>query len=178
MRQIILYTAASLDSYIARPDGDVEWLHSPEYTLPNEDYGYSEFYNSIDTTVMGNNTYKIMLGFDAPFPMSDKTNYVLSRSSANQDNEHVKFIYGDIVEFVRQLKNEKGKDIWLVGGGEINTLLLNNHLIDKIILTLIPVIIGEGIPLFSQKVNETRFELDKSATWQSGLVQLILKIKQ
>lgn len=178
MRQIVLYIAASLDNYIARPDGDVEWLHSPDYSLPNEDYGYNDFYKTIDTTLMGNSTYEVTLGFDGPFPYPDKTNYVFSRSTYNQDTEYVKFITGDIADFVRQLKNDKGQDIWLIGGGQINTLLLNNDLIDKIILTLIPMTLGQGIPLFDGQTKETKFDLETSESYDSGLVQLTLKKKK
>ena len=119
MRQVILYIAASLDNYIARPDGSVEWLHLPEYSLPNEDYGYGDFYKTIDTTFLGNNTYKVTHGFDIPFPYADNMNYVFSRSTNNQETEYVKFITGDIVDFVRKLKNGKGENIWLIGGGQI-----------------------------------------------------------
>lgn len=177
MRNVILYIAASLDSYIARQDGNVDWLDYPDYQLPNEDYGYPDFYKSIDTTLMGNNTYKMILGFDVPFPYPEKTNYVFTRSTDKQDNGFVKFISGDIAEFVRQLKNGQGQDIWLIGGGQINTLLLNNDLIDKIILTLIPITIGQGIPLFDGKGKETKFTFETSKSYDSGLVQLTFKRK-
>jgi dihydrofolate reductase len=177
MRQVVLYIAASLDNYIARLDGNTEWLHSPDYSLPKEDYGYNDFYKTIDTTLMGKNTYKVIIGFDGPFPYTDKTNYVFSRSTDNQDTEYVKFITGNIIDFVRQLKKDKGKDIWLIGGGQINALLLNNDLIDKIILTLIPMTLGQGIPLFDRQTKETKFILESSQSFNSGLVQLTLKKK-
>jgi len=177
MRQLVLYIAASLDNYIARPDGDVEWLNSADYSLKNEDYGYSDFYKSIDTTLMGNNTYKMILGFDMPFPYPEKTNYVFSRSARNQGTEYVKFISGDITTFVQQLKNQKGQDIWLIGGGQINTLLLNKDIIDKIILTLIPMTLGQGIPLFEGKTKETKFDMETSKSFDNGYVQLTLKKK-
>ena len=178
MRQIVLYSAASLDNYIARTDGNVEWLDAPEYDLPGEDYGYTDFNKAIDTTLMGHNTYKTLLGFDVPFPYPDKTNYVFSRTVAHQDTEHVKFITGNIVEFVRKLKNEKGRDIWLIGGGQINTLLLNNELIDKVRLTLIPITLGNGIPLFEGQAKETKFDLESSKSYDSGFVQLTLRKKK
>lgn len=177
MRQVVLYIATSLDNYIARPNGEVDWLDAPEYTIPDEDYGYSDFCKSIDTTLMGNNTYKEMLGFDVPFPYADKENFVFSKSDNHKDTEFVKFISGDIVEFVRQLKNKKGKDIWLIGGAKINTLLLANDLIDKLILTIIPMTLGQGIPLFERQVKETKFELVSNKSYDSGLVQLTLNKK-
>jgi len=177
MRQVILYIAASLDNFIARPDGSVDWLSSPEFLLPDEDYGYHEFYITIDTTLMGNSTYRFILDQDVPFPYPDKKNYVFSRSAKNRDTEFVRFIYQDPVDFVRQLKLQTGEDIWLVGGGQINTVLLNNDLIDKMILTLLPITLGEGIPLFHGKYKEVKFSLNASKSYQSGIVQLNLQKK-
>ena len=174
MRQVLLYIAASLDNFIARPDGSVDWLGSPEFLLPDEDYGYNEFYATIDTTLMGNSTYRFILDQDVPFPYPDKTNHVFSRSAKNRDTEFVRFIPQDPVKFVRQLKREAGNDIWLIGGGQINTLLLNNDLIDKIILTMIPMTLGEGIPVFHGKYKEVKFNLESSKSYPSGFVQLTL----
>ena len=103
MRNIILYTALSLDSYIARPDWDVDWLESAE-SIPGEDYGYKEFYDSIDTTLMGNNSYRKIISFDIPFPYPDKTNFVFSRSAGHQLTEFMQFITGDIIAFTEELK--------------------------------------------------------------------------
>jgi dihydrofolate reductase len=78
MRKLKLYIACSFDHFIARANGDVSWLELPEYAIKGEDYGYADFYDSIDTTIMGNTTYKIIKGFDIPFPYKDKKNYVFS----------------------------------------------------------------------------------------------------
>jgi dihydrofolate reductase len=174
MRQVILYIAASLDNFIARPDGSVDWLSSPEFLIPDEDYGYNDFYQTIDTTLMGNSTYRFILDQDVPFPYPDKTNYVFSRSGKNRDTEFVRFIPNDPAGFVSQLKQETGDDIWLIGGGQINKILLNNDLIDKMILTIIPMTLGEGIPLFHGKYKEVKFKLETSKSYQSGIVQLTL----
>jgi dihydrofolate reductase len=173
-RKLVLYIAASLDNYIARPDGDVDWLHAPEFLLPGEDYGYSKFYGSIDTTLMGHNTYRIIRGFDQPFPYTDTTNFVFSRSRRHKDTDQVTFISGDIIEFVRELKKEKGRDIWLIGGGQINTVMLNNGLIDRLILTLIPITLGAGIPLFQGDPKEVRFKPVDGNYYENGIVQWIL----
>jgi dihydrofolate reductase len=177
MRQVVLYIAASLDNFIARTDGNVDWLSLPDFQVSGEDYGYQDFYTTIDTTLMGNSTYKFILDQDVPFPYPDKTNYVFSRSKTNRDTEYVRFISGDIVPFVSQLKQEAGRDIWLIGGGQVNTLLLNNHLIDKIILTLVPMTLGEGIPLFHGTTREVKFSLQSSRSFSSGMVQLTLLVK-
>ena len=175
MRKVILYIAASLDNFIARPDGNVDWLSSPEFLIPGEDYGYGDFYLTIDTTLMGNSTYRFIQEQDVPFPYPDKRNYVFSRSAQNRDTEFVNFILEDPADFVRRLKQETGQDIWLIGGGQINGILLNNGLIDKIILTIIPLTLGEGIPLFHGKYKEVKFNLEASKSYQSGIVQLTLK---
>jgi dihydrofolate reductase len=174
MRKVILYIAASLDNYIARPDGNVDWLHDPENTLQDEDYGYKEFYESIDTTLMGYNTYREIEGFDVPFPYPDKTNYVFTRSPDHRDTEFVKFISGNIMDFVRDLKAKEGTDIWLIGGGQINTLMLNNQLIDKMILTLIPIVLGTGIPLFPGNSSEIKFRRTSGKCFENGVVQWTL----
>ncbi len=174
MRKLILYIAASLDNYIARPGGDVEWLNSKELQLPGEDYGYGDFYRSIDTTLMGRRTYQQILGFDVPFPYPDKSNFVFTRSVSRADKGDVNFVSGDVAAFVRALKERPGLDIWLVGGGQINTLLLENGLIDRLILTLIPVFLGDGIPLFHGRPRETRFNPVAGRCFENGVVQLTL----
>ena len=174
MRQLTLYIAASIDNYIARPDGDVEWLNAPELRLPGEDYGYADFYQTIDTTLMGHRTYQAILGFDVPFPYGGKTNFVFTRSETLPENSDVTFISGDVAAFVGSLKMKPGGDIWLIGGGQINTLLLEHGLIDRIILTLIPVMLGEGIPLFHGKPAETRFNPVSGRVYDNGVVQWIM----
>jgi dihydrofolate reductase len=88
MRKLILYIAASLDNYIATTDGGVNWLNDNELELPEEDYGYGDFYRTIDTTLMGNNTYRFIMNHDVPFPYPDKKNYVFSRSRTSQGLKH------------------------------------------------------------------------------------------
>ncbi|NDK56075.1 dihydrofolate reductase family protein [Pontibacter fetidus] len=173
MRQIILYIAASLDGYIARPDGSIDWLENEKFAIENEDYGYSEFLQTIDTTLMGHSTYKVVTGFDTPFPYADKTNYVFSHSK-QPDTEHVQFVHSNVAGFVKQLKQQSGKDIWLIGGGQLNTHLLNAGLIDEIILTYIPVILGSGIPLFATGAQEKFLKVTESKTFANGFVQVRL----
>lgn len=173
MRKVILYIAASLDGYIARPDGDTSWLHDDKYTLKGEDFGYGAMLQSIDTTLMGHSTYKVILGFDTPFPYSDKTNYVFSRSD-HPGNEHVTFVRQDPAGFVKELKRQVGRHIWLIGGGQINTALLNAGLIDEIILTYVPVILGSGIPLFAEGAQERQLQVAERQCYENGFVQLRL----
>ena len=178
MREVILYTAASIDGYIAGPGGNIDWLHDPEFTTPEEDYGYADFYAGIDTTLMGNKTYKMIRGFDVPFPYPDKKNYVFSRTAEKSRDEHVQFIGKDIPGLVRKLKNSNGKGIWLVGGGEINALLLANGLIDRLIITLFPVLLGTGIPMFGGNPGFHKFRLSENQKLNQHISQLVfLKAK-
>ena len=169
MRKIILYIAASLDGKIARPDDNIDWLES--FPNPdNNDYGYNRFLENIDTTLMGNNTYKVVLNMGIEFPYKNKTNYVFSREEKERDS-NVIFISKSIPEFVNKLKKQDGKDIWLIGGSEINTLFLNHHLINEIILSTIPIVLGHGIPLFTDNTMEQSFEHDKTEIFKSGIIQ-------
>ncbi|MCC9137058.1 dihydrofolate reductase family protein [Pontibacter silvestris] len=177
MRKIVLYIAASLDGYIARSNGNIDWLHDEKYTIPDEDFGYSAFMKTIDTTLMGHSTYKEILSFDAPFPYLDTKNFVFSRS-LKQNTEDVEFINNDAAEFIKQLKQQPGKDIWLIGGGQLNTLVLNTGLLDKIILTYIPIVLGEGIPIFTKGTKEQKLKLKQleSKQYSNGFVQAVYNI--
>ena len=171
MRKIVLYIAVSLDGKIARPDGSVDWLD----TIPNPDkldYGYSDFYKSFDTTLQGNNTYQTILNFGIPFPYPDKKNYVFTSKTNLENTEYVDFVSGDIISFIQNLKNEEGKDIWLIGGGKLNTSLFNAGLIDEFHVFVMPIVVGEGIPLFDMVPNETMLRLTGSATFSSGVIAL------
>ncbi len=170
MRKISLYIASSIDGYIAKSDGSVKWLE--EFPNPEKsDFGYSEFIVEVDTLLMGANTYREVLTF-GEWPYKGKDSFVFSRNPVKAHDENVTFVAGDIVHFVNELKVRQGKTIWLVGGGEINSLLLNNDLIDEIILTIVPIVLGDGIPLFAKgKINKT-LALTNSHTFENGMVQL------
>lgn len=176
MRKIKLYIAVSLDGKIAKPDGDVKWLD--EFPNPDHlDYGYAEFLNSIDTTLMGNNTYKQLLGFGIDFPYSGKANYVLTRNTKLTEDEHVKYISKNMVSYVNDLKSHIGGNIWLIDGGEVNTMFLKEKLIDELIIFIIPIVLGEGIPLFESTSIETKLEMIKSHTYSNGVIGINYKIR-
>ena len=171
LKKIKLYLAMSLNGKIARADGDVHWLE----TIPNPDpnhYGYYDFYNSIDTTIQGNSTYQLILSWGVDFPYKDKTNYVLTRNPDLQDNEDVTFIKENHVQFIRQLKQQKGKDIWLVGGGQVNTMLWNEGLIDEIQLHVMPIVLSDGIELFELVPEQKLLTLVESKAYVNGVLEL------
>ncbi|QNF34971.1 dihydrofolate reductase [Adhaeribacter swui] len=118
-RKVKLYIATSLDNKIARPDGAIDWLPGVD---EGEDYGYQEFLETIDTLLMGYKTYEVCAGFgERPYP--DKNTFVFTRDAYKPVIPEAELITQDPVSFVRELLTQDGKDIWLVGGGAINTLL-------------------------------------------------------
>ncbi len=176
MRKLKLYIFASLNGKIATSDGGVDWLN----TIPNpegSDYGYSKFYDSIDTTIQGYSTYKQIISWDMEFPYKEKTNYVFTRKKDLFDTENVSFVTENHIAFVKNLKKKEGKDIWLIGGGQLNTLLFNAGLIDDFQVFMMPVVIPKGIELFEALPNQEQLELVKTKTYNSGVVQLIYRKK-
>ena len=155
MRKVKLYIAVSLDGYIARPNGELDWL----VNLPNPnkiDHGYTEFYQTLDTTIIGRKTYQEVLGFGVDWPYSNCRTYVVSSNASTPiETPATELIDSGIIEQVRELKKEAGKDIWLIGGGELITWFINEGLVDEMTLNIIPVILGKGIPLFPGMPNET-----------------------
>ena len=175
MRKLKLYMASSLNGKIARRNGSVDWLEAipnPEKT----DHGYSKFYESIDTTIKGFNTYKQILDWGIPFPYSDKKNYVFTRKKNLTNTNFVDFISEDHIEFVKNLKKEKGKDIWLIGGGQINTLLFNANLVDEIQLFIMPIVIPEGKDIFDSFPKEQNLKLLESKQYSTGAVEIRYKL--
>ncbi|RJP78399.1 MAG: dihydrofolate reductase [Candidatus Zixiibacteriota bacterium] len=169
MRHIILYIASSLDGYLARPDGGLDWLPQPTEA---EDYGYRDFYASIDTIIMGRKTYDLILTL-GPYPYAGKTVYVLSRTRAGERDERVQFIGGDIARWAADLKAAPGKDLWLEGGGEVVREFLAARLIDRLILTVVPVLIGRGLPLFPPgEYGDLTLRLIRTIPYPDGLVQV------
>jgi dihydrofolate reductase len=174
MAKIICYIACSLDGKIARLNGDVSWLE--QVPNPNkEDYGYSAFLSTVGITLMGNKTYQELLGYGIEFPYKDKINYVFTTNTALIKDEHVTFISKDIPSFVRRLKTQE-EDIWLIGGGAIIALLLEHQLLDEIILFVMPVLLGEGIPLVQPLTKDIPLKLAKTKIWDSGVVELIYNL--
>jgi len=168
MRKIIAYLATSADGYIARPDGDVKWLDRAH--LPG-DYGMAEFYRSIDTVLLGRKTWEmgVKLGQES-FP--GKKNYVFSRSPMRSKAKGVEFVTEEPGKLARRLKKETGKDIWMVGGASLIGSFLDAGQIDEFILNVIPVLIGDGIPLIEPGRREQGLTLQSSEAYPDGVVRL------
>lgn len=147
-RKIILYIATSIDGFIADKNGGIDWLGTGaiEETV---DTSYEDFYQHVDTVILGRKTYDQVTTSLAPdnYPYEDSTSYVLT-SQLRENKENIIFTDQSVVDLVTKLKSEPGKDVFIVGGASIIQPLVENDLIDEYILATIPVILGEGIPLF------------------------------
>jgi dihydrofolate reductase len=143
MSTIVYYVAASLDGFIATPDGSVDWL-SP-FETADEDYGYSEFYSSVDSILMGSRTYKQVLGF-GEWPYSGKPVWVFSRKQNLDKRPEVTVTSNEPIEVVSQLRGQKLNHTWLVGGGKLASTFRSCGLISEFIVSFIPIILGPAYP--------------------------------
>lgn len=164
MRQVKLFIATSLDGYIASPDGSFDWL------FHDADYGYDKFMDTIDTVVMGRKTYETSLDFEE-FPYEGLDTYVFSRAPAVERDAHATYIK-DPAAFIKELTAKKGKDIWLVGGGEIATLFLEHGLVDQVVMSIHPLVLGGGIPLFRAMPKTVKLQFESAKPYPSGLLQV------
>ena len=174
-RKIIVYIATSADGYIARPDGDVEWLNRRPHTV---DYGMREFYSTIDTILWGRKTYDWLLNY---YKRRGKTkglfdtklaNYVFSRKPPKRAPPGVAFVSEPVKAFAQRLRATSGKQIWMMGGGEIIASFLDAGEIDEFDIHVIPVFIGEGIPLVAPRHRDVPLRLRSSRKYPDGVVRL------
>lgn len=168
-RKVILYIAMSLDGYIATNDGDLTWLDAVQ--VPDEDYGYHDFVNTVDTVIMGRKTYDKVLTFGIPFPHEERMCYVLSQSRQGKD-DNVTFYGGELTELIAGLKEKEGGNVFIDGGANIVNELMKFDLIDKFIISVIPAFLGDGIRLFNDGRPGNTLKLLHTATYPSGLVQM------
>lgn len=174
MRKIKLYIACSLDGYIATADDGLDWLigfPNPD----NNDYGYNSFYETVDTLIMGGKTYRVITNMGEEWPYSGKTTYLISRNETNLPPDIIK-LSDKWLEEIANMKEENGKDIWLMGGGEIISPLVERQLIDEMIITYIPTLLGKGIPLFPPVKEESVWKTIKSTCFESGVLQATFEI--
>jgi len=169
MTQVVLYIAASLDGYIARTDGSIDWLSTVE--KPGEDYGYASFYSSIDAVVAGRKTYELGLGFEE-WPYPGKKCFIFTSRAIASDRSDVEFLSTDVRQGMAKIEAQGFKRVWLVGGGALIRSFLSEALIDEHIVSVIPILLGSGIPLFPPPTPEQKFRLADARHYESGLVQI------
>lgn len=169
--QCSVYIAASLDGFIARSDGGIDWLSTVQQA--GIDYGYKAFHDSIDTVVVGRNTYDQVLGF-AEWPYAGKRCVVLTHAPpVSRHGEE--FFDGSPAELVSTLSNDGARRAYVDGGAVIQQFLAAN-LIDDLTLSLVPILLGEGIRLFGTLGHDQPLTLLRTQAFDSGLVQMVYRV--
>ena len=182
MRELKYFVACTVDRFIAREDGSFDFFIAegahltdlvkryPE-TVPvhlRDALGVRAAHNWVDTVLMGRKTYDVGLPFGVKSPYPHLKQYVFSRSMAKSLSPDVTLVNSDPLEYVRQLKQEKGGNIWLCGGGVLAAVMFPE--IDELILKVNPVILGAGIPLFEGPVPQTDLTLTEAKTYPNGFM--------
>lgn len=162
-----IYIATSIDGFIARRDGNLDWLHYGH--TGDEDYGFKKFTSTIDAVVMGKNTYDVVSGFDE-WAYKDKRVIVLSNTLAKVRKE-AELFSGQLTELLAKLHAENIKHIWIDGGITVSRFL-EAGLVDDITVSIIAMVLGSGIPLFNAMNQESKCRLVSTKSYPSGLVQL------
>ncbi|NCU03563.1 MAG: dihydrofolate reductase [Chitinophagaceae bacterium] len=177
MRKLCLFIATSLDGYIAKPNNDLSFLKLVE--KEGEDYGYAEFTSSIDTIILGRKTYDYVLKEigTSHYDNGDRDVYVITRTERPQQGRTI-FYTGNIAALINRLKSEQGKNIYCDGGAELIDALLQQDLIDEMIISIIPVLVGDGTRLFKDGRPEQTLEFIEAKTFETGLTQLHYKRKK
>jgi len=167
MRKVVLGVGISLDGYIARPDGAVDFLFMPK------DYSMAAFFRRCDAAVMGRKSYQMGLklggGKISSFGMKC---YVFSRTLGGVAHGDFAIVKEPPKPFIEALRKKKGKDIWLMGGGELTREFLREDLVDELYLGVVPVLIGEGIPAFPSGFPQREYKLTENKTFSRGLIAL------
>jgi len=178
-RKIIVYIATSADGYIARPDGDVEWLNR----MPgNADYGMRRFYSTIDTILWGRKTYDWLLNYHKRRGKTNGlfdtrvANYVFSRKPPKRPAEGVEFVSQSVKAFARRLRAAPGRHIWMMGGGGLIASFLDAGEIDEFDIHVMPVFIGTGIPLMAPRRRDVLLRLRSSQKYPNGVVRVRYEI--
>ena len=169
-RKIIVHIATSADGYIARRDGDIEWL--TRRPAPKGFYGLPKFTKSIDATILGRKTFDVSVAMGAAFTPKN-VHYVFSRRPPPASvPAGVEFVTGPIPAFVERLRKQPGKNIWMMGGGEIIGSFLDADAIDEFFISVVPTFIGDGIPLIAPKHRDVPLRWRGAKSFPDGVVQL------
>ena len=171
MRKIILGLAVSLDGFIEGPNGEYDWCFT------DQDYGLKEFFKRTDAVFMGRKSYELMLNMEEGIPgMPKMKEYIFSNTLTRVKDDAI-LVSGDIATQVAAIKKEAGKDIWLFGGAGLTSSLINAQLVDELWLSVHPLLLGSGKPLFTGIDKRIHLELADSKTYSTGLVSLTYKLK-
>ena len=166
-----VYIAVSADGFIARKDGGIDWLHA--VAQEGEDYGYQAFFDSVDGLVLGRKTYEVAASFEA-WPYAGKRCVVLSHRGG-EPRHGEEFWSGSPAVLVEKLRGEGLRHLY-VDGGDVIRQFLSQGLIQELTLSVIPILLGDGLPLFGPGGREQRLELISCRSWPTGLAQLKYRV--
>jgi dihydrofolate reductase len=169
-RRVVVHIAASADGYIAGPGEDLEWLTSRP--KPKDFYGIDAFMRSVDTLLLGRKTYEAGLRLGGKFDSKDRTIVFSRRPPPTDAPARVEFTSEAVGALVTRLREQPGKDVWLMGGGDLIASFLDADAIDEFVLSVVPVFIGDGIPLIARRPRHTTLRLLSTERFEDGLVQL------
>lgn len=172
-RKLILYIACSADGYIAKPNDDLSFLNDVQ--KEGEDYGYFDFISSVDTVIVGRKTYDWVMNQVPEFPHADKESYIITRKRKSKQG-NINFYSGNLMNLVRKLKQKDGKNIFCDGGAEIVHELLKDKLIDELIISIVPVLVGNGTKLFKDGRPEQNLEIVSIKQFDTGMIQMHYKV--
>lgn len=168
-RKLILYIAMSLDGFIADENESIEFLNM--VAEEGQDYGYTAFTDSVDTVIMGRKTYEAVRGMGVEDPHPGKETYILTSGQHNWPSQ-IKTFNGNVADLLNQLRQTPGKSIYCDGGAEVVRQLRENKLIDEYIISVIPIILGNGVSLFGSGIPAEHLSLVSAKSYAYGLVQL------
>jgi dihydrofolate reductase len=180
---VTIHMAASLDGFIARKDGRVDWLETSDEFVGGDtlDPGFvEEFLKTIDCYVMGSRTYETALRFEAQglgWPYGDKATFVLTSRDLPRTRDTVEFHSGDLARFVNEHLRPRFRSIWVVGGGVVSAECLRLGLADEVCYSIVPILIGEGVPFFGRLDRDIALHLSEVKTYRSGTVELRYEVR-
>ena len=166
MRKVVLGLGISLDGYIARPDGSVDFLFMPK------DYSMAPFFKTVDVAILGRKTYDASLEMGGSFGAWKMKFFVLSRTLPPGEHNNVTFTNESPSAIVAAIRKKPGKNIWLMGGGELAREFLKEDLLNELYLGIVPSLLGEGIPLFPSGFPQREFGLLENRSFSQGLIAL------
>jgi dihydrofolate reductase len=181
---VTIHMVASLDGFIARKDGSVDWLETSDEFAGGDtlDPGFVEaFLKTIDCYVMGSRTYETALGFEAKgfgWAYGDKPTFVLTRRELPRTRDTVEFYSGDLAQLVNGRLRPTFRSIWFVGGGAVSGECLRLGLADEVRYSIVPILIGEGIPFFDQLGRDIPLHLAEVKAYKNGMVELRYEVRR
>ncbi len=182
--RVTIHMAASLDGFIARKDGSVDWLETSDEFVDGEtmDPGFVEaFLKTIDCYVMGSRTYETAVNFEAKglgWAYGDKPTFVLTRRELPRIRNTIEFYSGDLAQLVNARLRPTFRSIWFVGGGVVSGECLRRGLADEVRYSILPILIGDGIPFFEKLNRDVALHLAEVKAYTSGTVALRYEVQR